>query len=101
MSRDDSVRAGLLVALTMLTYVPAMTGEFVWDDDSMLTKVHRSRGRWGRTRIFRGFMLLTNSSFKSLAAECSEELELLQTMFKNKVRITITEGAIELSPPEL
>ena len=71
------------------------------DDDSMLTKVHRSRGRWGRTRIFRGFMLLTNSSFKSLAAEYSEELELLQTMFKNKVRITITEGAIELSPPEL
>jgi hypothetical protein len=46
-------------------------------------------------------MLLTNSSFKSLAAEYSEELELLQTMFKNKVRITITEGAIELSPPEL
>ncbi len=37
MSRDDVVRAGLLVALVLLAYFPAMSGGFVWDDDSMLT----------------------------------------------------------------
>ncbi len=70
------------------------------DDGSMLTKVHRSTGRWGRTRIFRGFMLLTKSSFENLAATYSDEFEILQTMFKKKVRITITADHIELSPPE-
>jgi hypothetical protein len=69
------------------------------EDGAMLTKVHRSTGRWGRTRIFRGFMLLTKSSFVSLAEAYPKELDLLQAMFRSKVRVTIEEGAIELSPP--
>jgi hypothetical protein len=68
------------------------------EDGAMLTKVHRSTGRWGRTRIFRGFMLLTKSSFVSLAEAYQKELELLQAMFRSKVRVTIEEGAIEFSP---
>ena len=66
----------------------------------MLTKVHRSTGRWGRTRIFRGFMLLTKSSFESLGAVYAEELKVLEDLFRNKTRITITEGNLELSPAE-
>lgn len=69
------------------------------EDGAMLTKVHRSTGRWGRTKIFRGFMLLTKSSFVSLAEAYPQELDLLQSMFKSKVRVTIKDGVLELAPP--
>ncbi len=39
--------AGLLVALTLVVYVPAMRAGFIWDDDTMLTEnrlVHASDG---------------------------------------------------------
>lgn len=70
------------------------------DGDGVLhTKVHRSQGRWGRTKVLRGFLLLTSPSFKSLSASYSKELKALERLFESKVTITITDDHIELQPP--
>ena len=70
------------------------------EDGKLVTSVPRSSGRFGRVRVIRGFLYLTRSSFESLASQYSNELDFVQRMFRNKVRITIGDGELKLSAPE-
>ena len=70
------------------------------DDGRINTSVSRRRGKWGRTRVLNGFMLLTNSSFTALREAYAEETGQVWDMFRGRFQIKVSDGVMELSPPE-
>lgn len=70
------------------------------EDGGINTKISRQRGKWGRTRVLNGFMLLTNSSFISLREAYAAETQKIWDMFRSRFQIKVTDGVLELSPPE-
>jgi hypothetical protein len=69
-------------------------------DGRINTTVSRGKGKWGRTRVLNGFMLLTNSSFVSLRGAYSTETQQIWDMFRGRFQIKVSDGVLELSPPE-
>ena len=67
------------------------------------TAVSRDRGKWGRSRVLRGFLLLTNSSFEALQKAYAEETKLIWDMLgaATPFRIKVSDGMLELSPTEV
>ena len=47
-----------------------------------------------------GFMLLTNSSFVSLREAYATETQQIWDMFRGRFQIKVSDGVLELSPPE-
>ena len=70
------------------------------DDGGINTSLRREKGKWGRTRVLNGFVLLTNSSFKALQEAYAEETERVWNMFSGRFQIKVSDGVMELSPPE-
>ncbi len=70
------------------------------EDGRINTSVNRREGKWGRTRVVRGFMYLTNSSFTALREAYAEETEQVWDMFRGRFQIKVSDGVMELSPPE-
>ena len=70
------------------------------EDGRINTSVSRRKGKWGRTRVLNGFMLLTNSSFTALREAYAEETKQVWDMFRGRFQIKVSDGVMELSPPE-
>ncbi len=70
------------------------------DDGRINTNVSRKKGKWGRAKVLNGFMLLTNSSFVSLREAYATETQQIWDMFRGRFQIKVSDGVLELSPPE-
>ena len=70
------------------------------EDGRINTNVGRKKGKWGRAKVLNGFMLLTNSSFVSLREAYATETQQIWDMFRGRFQIKVSDGVLELSPPE-
>ncbi len=70
------------------------------EDGGINTTVGRGKGKWGRSRVLNGFMLLTNSSFASLREAYAVETQQIWDMLRGRFQIKVSDGVLELSPPE-
>jgi hypothetical protein len=57
-------------------------------------------GRWGRTRVMNGFVWLIGPSFTALREAYAEETKQVWDMFRGRFQIKVSDGVMELSPPE-
>ena len=72
------------------------------EDGGISTAVGQKHGKWGRTRVLNGFMYLTYSSFEALQKAYAEETKLIwEKMLRKNFRIKVSDGLLELSPPEI
>ena len=70
------------------------------EDGGINTTVSRGKGKWGRAKVLNGFMLLTNSSFASLREAYAAETQQIWDMFRGRFQIKVSDGVLELSPPD-
>jgi hypothetical protein len=70
------------------------------EKDQVTTYVHRSGGRFGRTEVPQGYLLIVMGAFDSLGAAYGDELAIFRQMFKGMTRVVIKEGELVLTPPE-
>ena len=70
------------------------------EDGGINTTVSREKGKWGRAKVLNGFMLLTNSSFVSLREAYGAETQQIWDMFRGRFQIKVSDGVLELSPPD-
>lgn len=70
------------------------------ENGKVKTMVNFVGGRFGRTRVPRGYLHLVIGSFQSLGRAYGGEIDTLKTMFKGMTRVTIEDGELILTPPE-
>ena len=63
------------------------------------TGLKRKWGKWGRSKVINGFVVLTQPSFRALKEAYAEEIKRFWRMLRS-FRIKISDGEIKLSPPE-
>lgn len=85
-----------LHTISMFLTIEQQLGE----NGQVTTLVHRSGGRFGRTRVAQGYLLLVMGAFDSLASTYGDELAIIRKMFKGMTRATINDGELVLKPPE-
>ena len=69
------------------------------EDGGIDTDLKRKWGKWGRTRVINGFVMLTQPSFKALKDAYAEEIKRFWKML-GSFQIKISDGELKLSPPE-
>ena len=57
-------------------------------------------GRFGRVKVFQGYLIMVMGGFDSLSLAYGDELAIIRQMFKGMTRVTIKEGELILTPPE-
>ena len=57
-------------------------------------------GRFGRVKVFQGYLIMVMGGFDSLSLAYGDELAIMKQMFKGMTRVTIKEGELILTPPE-
>ena len=63
------------------------------------TGLKRKWGKWGRSKVINGFVMLTQPSFRALKEAYSEEIKRFWRML-GSFQIKISDGEIKLTPPE-
>ena len=63
------------------------------------TGLKRKWGKWGRSKVINGFVVLTQPSFRALKEAYAEEIKRFWRML-GSFQIKISDGEIKLSPPE-
>jgi len=63
------------------------------------TGLKRKWGKWGRSKVINGFVVLTQPSFRALKEAYAEEIKRFWRMLRS-FQIKISDGEIKLSPPE-
>lgn len=74
--------------------------QLLGDKGQVTTMVHRSGGRFGRTEVPQGYLLIVMGAFDSLGTAYGDELAMFRKMFKGMTRVMIKEGELVLTPSE-
>ena len=69
------------------------------DGGADATGLKRKWGKWGRSKVINGFVMLTQPSFRALKEAYSEEIKRFWRML-GSFQIKISDGEIKLTPPE-
>ena len=70
------------------------------EEGKVTTSMGYAGGRFGRTAVPQGYLIMVMNGFDSLALAYGDELALFRDLFRGMTRVSIKEGELVLTPPE-